>query len=199
MMENMMKEDMMMKENEDGEYDVGEEEYKEAEKYKKIFGRNNNEGEIILGKKNKRDIIEDEGDDNDENEHNEENEVDEYDDDDDEDEENNEGEEEEDEENEEDSYEFNCETGEIGEEIVYKDIKEIKHKGKIEWTNKDGESFKPYDFVIKKGNKTIYIDAKSTVCEKGNDPLPIISENEQEFINTKNSKKRLKIKKSGNQ
>ena len=87
-----------------------------------------------------------------------------------------------DDEEEEDSYEFNCETGEIGEEIVYNDIKKLKHKGKIEWMNKDCESFKPYDFIIKKGNKIIYIDAKSTVCEKFNDPLPIISQNEEEFI-----------------
>ncbi len=33
--------------------------------------------------------------------------------------------------------------------------------------NKKGESFEPYDFKIIKGNKIIYIDAKSTVFEKG--------------------------------
>ena len=59
--------------------------------------------------------------------------------------------------------------------------------------NKNGESFKPYDFSFKKGDKTIYIDAKSTVFEKGDDPLPIISENEQEFINNLKSNEKYII------
>ena len=100
-----------------------------------------------------------------------------------EDEEDEEEEDEEDEEEEQESYEFNCETGDIGEKIVYDDLKNIENKGKIEWMNKNGESFKPYDFCFTKGNKKIYIDAKSTVFEKGNAPLPVISENEEEFIN----------------
>ena len=87
-----------------------------------------------------------------------------------------------------DSYEFNCETGDIGEKLVYDDLKNIKNLGNIIWMNKKGESFEPYDFKIIKGNKIIYIDAKSTIFEKGDDPFPIISENEQEFIiNLKNN------------
>ena len=82
-----------------------------------------------------------------------------------------------------DSYEFNCQTGDIGEKIVYDDLKNNKKSEKITWTNKKGESFEPFDFKIKKGKKTIYIDAKSTIYEKGDDPLPIITENEQNFIN----------------
>ena len=100
----------------------------------------------------------------------------------DEDEERNEKEDDNDEEEEEDSYKFNCETGDIGEKIVYDDLKNSISKGEIKWANKKGESFKPYDFKIKKGNKTIYIDAKSTIFEKGQEPSPIITANEQEFI-----------------
>ena len=104
---------------------------------------------------------------------------------------------EEDEENEDDkeqdNYEFNCETGDIGEKIVYDDLKNNDNKIKIKWMNKNGESFKPYDFSFKKGDKTIYIDAKSTVFEKGDDPLPIISENEQEFINNLKSNEKYII------
>ena len=98
--------------------------------------------------------------------------------------------EDEDEDFEDDSYEFNCETGNIGEKLVYDEIKGIKNLGKIKWMNQKGESFEPYDFKIINGNKIIYIDAKSTVFEKGDDPFPIISENEQEFIiNLKNNEK----------
>ena len=92
--------------------------------------------------------------------------------------------------NKQDSYEFNYETGDIGEKLVYDELKNIKNLGNIKWMNKKGESFEPYDFKIIKGKKIIYIDAKSTIFEKGDDPFPIISENEQEFIiNLKNNEK----------
>ena len=166
--------------DDDGDYDDDE-----CEDGDDDDGDNENNGDEdndkYLGKKTKRDSCEknysknakNEDDEDDENDNDEEG---------DEDDEDEEGDEEDDEEENEDSYEFNCETGEIGEEIVYKDLKGLKNRGKIEWMNKDGESFKPYDFSFKKGNKTIYVDAKATVCDKENDPQPIISENQQEFI-----------------
>ena len=162
-------------------YGDGDDEYEDGESYpkkkyqkdiNKFNKQNNNEKDNnYLGKKTNRDIEES----NNLDENNE-----------DEDYEGEEGEDEEDENNEgveeQDSYDFNCETGDIGEKIVYDELKNNKSSGKINWMNKKEESYLPYDFNIKKGNKTIYIDAKSTVYEKGEDPMPVITPNEQEFI-----------------
>ena len=161
--------------------DYEEEDYdEEEEQYKKNYGKTN---KIFLGKKTKRDENEKYYKEDKENGEDDEDDEDDEDEDDEEDNEVNDDDSEDGGDGEEDSYEFNCETGEIGEEIVYKNLKGLKHKGKIKWMNKDGESFLPYDFVFKKGNKTIYVDAKSTIYEKGNDPELVISQNEEEFIN----------------
>ena len=94
---------------------------------------------------------------------------------------------------EQDSYDFNCVTGDIGEKIVYNELKNNKSSGKIDWKNKNEESYLPYDFKIKKGNRTIYIDAKSTVYEKGEDPMAIITPSEQEFIDNLKPKEKYYI------
>ena len=165
---------------EEGEKDYGEEyddeenedDYEDGEEYEVEHDAK------LLGKKIKRDInvekqsLNEDGDKDDEDgEEDEEGEVEEGEDDE-------EGAEEDDD----NTYKFNCETGDIGEEIVYKDLKGLKGREKIDWMNKDGESYKPYDFCFKKGNKTYYVDAKATVFEKGEDPDPTITQNEQEFI-----------------
>ena len=125
-----------------------------------------------------------------EEEENEEEEENDEDEENDEEEENNEEEENDEEEEDKDSYEFNCETGDIGEKLVYDNLKENVN---IKWMNKNGESFKPYDFKFKRGKKVIYVDAKSTVFEKGEDPLPIITEKEQEFIDNLKKNERYYI------
>ena len=157
----------------DGDDDYEDEESYPKEKYQKDIKKfnkqyNNEENNNYLGKKINRDIEEssnlneNDGDEDSEGEEGEDG--------------INEGDEEQ------DSYDFNCETGDIGEKIVYDELKNNKSSGKINWMNKKEESYLPYDFKIKKGNKTIYIDAKSTVYEKGEDPMPIITPSEQEFI-----------------
>ena len=157
----------------DGDDDYEDEESYPKEKYQKDIKKfnkqyNNEENNNYLGKKINRDIEEssnlneNDGDEDSEGEEGEDG--------------SNEGREEQ------DSYDFNCETGDIGEKIVYDELKYNKSSGKINWMNKKEESYLPYDFKIKKGNKTIYIDAKSTVYEKGEDPMPIITPSEQEFI-----------------
>ena len=156
--------------NEDGESYPNEKYQKNINKFNKQY--NNEKDNNYLGKKTNRDIEESNNlDENDEDE----DEDDDYEGEEGEDG-NNEGDEEQ------DSYDFNCETGDIGEKIVYDELKYNKSSGKINWMNKKEESYLPYDFKIKKGNKTIYIDAKSTVYEKGEDPMPIITPSEQEFI-----------------
>ena len=100
---------------------------------------------------------------------------------------------EENEDEEQDSYEYNCETGDIGEKIIHDDLRTSKNIGKIKWMNKKGESFKPYDFKFKIGNKTIYIDAKSTVFDEDDAPPPTISENEQYFIDNLEKNQRYYI------
>lgn len=158
----------------DGDDDYEDEESYPKEKYQKDIKEfkkqyKNEEDNKYLGKKINRDIEESNNlNENDEDEGEEE------------EEEGEDGSDEGDEEQ--DSYDFNCETGDIGEKIVYDELKNNKSSGKINWMNKKEESYLPYDFKIKKGNKTIYIDAKSTVYEKGEDPMPVITPNEQVFI-----------------
>ena len=157
----------------DGDDDYEDEESYPKEKYQKDIKKfnkqyNNEENNNYLGKKINRDIEESSNlNENDEDEDSEGEEGEDG---------SNEGDEEQ------DSYDFNCETGDIGEKIVYDELKNKKSSGKIIWMNKKEESYLPYDFKTKKGNKTIYIDAKSTVYEKGEDPMPIITPSEQEFI-----------------
>ena len=167
-------------------YENNEEENEYDEEQSNDFDKNKylNEEKNILGKKIKRNIKSTEElkilKDNKENEevYEESEEEDYYD-----NEEEDEGEKEDSEEKdkEQENYEFNCETGDIGEKLVYEDLKKKGNKN-INWMNKKGESFEPYDFCYKKRKKIIYIDAKSTVYEKGEDPFPIITSNEQDFI-----------------
>ena len=175
---------------EDGGEDYGEE-YEDEDDYEDSEEYEDEHDPKLLGKKIKRDInvekqsLNEEGDEDDEGEEDEDDE-----------EEEDEGEEDDEEgaeEDDEDSYKFNRETGDIGEEIVYKDLKGLKGREKIDWMNKDGESFKPYDFCFKKGNKTYYVDAKATIFEKGEDPDPTITENEQEFIDNLKTNERYII------
>ena len=158
--------------------------YKEGNKYYE-----NNEIKNNDKYEKEHDDEDEEGDYDDEDEredyHKEEDDEGEEDDDDDEDEEGEkeEDEEDEDDEEEDDSYKYNCETGDRGEEIVYNDLKNSKFEGKLTWTNQKGESFSPYDFAIENGGKKVYIDSKATICDKNDAPGPIISANEEEFIN----------------
>ena len=171
-------------EDEEGEYEEESKEFGNIKKDIKILGKKikrdlNPEDEFHKNNKKEEDYKgEDEGEDD-------------YEEEDEEDEE--EEDDNEDEDEEQDSYEYNCETGDIGEKIIHDDLKKSKNIGKINWMNKKEESFKPYDFKFKKGKKTIYIDAKSTVFEKEDAPLPIVSENEQEFIDNLKKNQRYYI------
>ena len=181
----------------DGEYD-DEDDYQSEENYKY---NKNTESKGYLGRKVKREIDSGEKlnfdkkwnkEDLKDNKYNRDDDYEEDEEENEDAEEENEYEEEENDEEEEDkdSYEYNCETGDIGEKLVYDNLKENVN---IKWMNKNGESFKPYDFKFKRGKKVIYVDAKSTVFEKGEDPIPIITEKEQEFIDNLKKNERYYI------
>lgn len=62
------------------------------------------------------------------------------------------------------------EVGKLGEESYYKYLKEILDKDfcSIEWINEKEESKKPFDFTVKLGKATFYIDVKTTRGRKNN-------------------------------
>lgn len=57
--------------------------------------------------------------------------------------------------------------GREGEEFVYDELVENFGKSRVNWLNKDSESFSPYDFlVIDNNGEYLYIDAKTTSKEE---------------------------------
>ncbi|KAL0904100.1 hypothetical protein M5K25_026173 [Dendrobium thyrsiflorum] len=59
-------------------------------------------------------------------------------------------------------------TGRLGEMIVYRYFTEKLSEAAVEWVNRDSEKGLPYDLIIKKKSKRVYVEVKSTISASKN-------------------------------